>query len=106
DSVSDPYTARSARKRARTIRQRLFTLGPHCSYYTAKDRSGSSPTMQGVAYLARNFEIRIHLLQRRVRRTRTRTARCPSGLEVVRYSDLAATERTKLNDRTSILLSA
>src|SRR6516164_597612 len=39
-------------------------------------------------------------LQRRVRRTPTRTGEVPSDLEVVRYWDLAATERTKLNDRT------
>ena len=39
-------------------------------------------------------------LQRRIRRTPTRTGEVPSDLEVVRYWDLAATERTKLNDRT------
>ena len=36
-------------------------------------------------------------LQRRVRRTPTRTGEVPSDLEVVRYWDLAATERPKLN---------
>ena len=39
-------------------------------------------------------------LQRRIRRTPTRTGEVPSDLEVVHYWDLAATERTKLNDRT------
>ena len=40
------------------------------------------------------------LLQRQVRRTPTRIGEVPSDLEVVRHWDLAATERTKLNDRT------
>ena len=40
-SVSDTHTARTARKRAATVRQRLVTLACNCSDYTANDRSDS-----------------------------------------------------------------
>src|SRR6516162_357486 len=68
--------------------------------YTAKCAGTSSrpvvvPT-DGSAFCGdREFES--HFLQRRVRRTPTRTGEVPSDLEVVRYWDLAATERLKLN---------
>ena len=51
-SVSDPYTARTARERARTAPQRLVTLACNCSDYTIHDRSDSSPTTHGVGYCA------------------------------------------------------
>jgi hypothetical protein len=65
-SVSDAYTARTARERARTGRQRPITLVYNGSDYTANDRSGSSPMTQGVAYLARNLKFEFSPLQRRV----------------------------------------
>jgi len=40
-SLPDTHTARTARERARTVRQRLVTLACNCSDYTANDRSHS-----------------------------------------------------------------
>jgi hypothetical protein len=66
-SVSDTYTARTARERGRTVRQHLVSLACNCSDYTANDRSDLSPTTQGVAYLARNSKFESISLQRGVR---------------------------------------
>ena len=50
-SVPDTYPARTARKRARTVRKRFDR-----SDDSANDRSDSPRTTQGVAYLARNLK--------------------------------------------------
>jgi hypothetical protein len=48
-SVTDTYSARTARERARTVRQRLVRLASSCSDDTADGRSDPSRTTQGVA---------------------------------------------------------
>src|SRR5271169_5330633 len=58
---------RTARERARTVRQLLVRLARNCSDDTADARSDSSWTTQGVAYLARNRWSESISLQRRVR---------------------------------------
>jgi len=96
---------------------RIRTIGPapakgssgRCQSETAareaEPLTGSGPRTAMLAWSGapypfpsrRDREFESVFLQRRVRRTATRTGEVPSDLEVVRYWDLAATERPKLN---------
>ena len=59
-SVPDTYPARTARKRTRTVRQRLVRLAPSCSDYTAEDRSDHLGRRKALLFGA-ELEVRIQL---------------------------------------------